>query len=251
MVREFVDIRQASIDAVRYIIDTARAAVRDKGYCTIVLAGGSTPQLTYELLAEFANTGKLPVTQCHFFWGDERWVDPSHPDSNLAMAAKAFFSKVQVSPSNIHPIPTAEATPEIAAEAYESHLRDFFASMPPPAQPGFIVNNEDFPAFDLMLLGMGPDGHTVSLFPGSPLLTENKRWAAAVPAGIGSPPVARITLTLPVLNQARNVLFLISGTTKRTILETILSRPKEAEKLYPAALVKPAGNLVWLVADKN
>ena len=105
------------------------------------------------------------------------------------------------------------------------------------------------PSFDLVLLGMGTDGHIASLFPGSHLLEEKRRWVAAVPEGAGSPPCARITLTLPVLNGAKNILFLISGSRKREILDTILLRPREAEKLYPAARIKPAGNLIWLVAE--
>jgi 6-phosphogluconolactonase/glucosamine-6-phosphate isomerase/deaminase len=98
---------------------------------------------------------------------------------------------------------------------------------------------------------MGTDGHTASLFPGSNILAEKQQWVAAVPEGIGSPPVARITLTLPVLNQANNILFLIAGSKKRGILDTILTRRGEAELLYPAALIKPAGNLVWIVAEKG
>jgi 6-phosphogluconolactonase/glucosamine-6-phosphate isomerase/deaminase len=98
---------------------------------------------------------------------------------------------------------------------------------------------------------MGTDGHTASLFPGSNLLEEKKKWVAAVPAGEGSPPVARITLTLPVLNRAKNILFLLAGSPKREILNTILTRPDEAEALYPAARIKPAGNLVWLVAAQG
>jgi 6-phosphogluconolactonase/glucosamine-6-phosphate isomerase/deaminase len=133
---------------------------------------------------------------------------------------------------------------------YEKHLRDFFYANP-LAEMRNIAEDMTVPSFDLALLGMGTDGHTASLFPGSLLLEEKKKWVAAVPDGTGSPPVARITLTLPVLNQAKNILFLISGSKKKEILDTILARPAEAEELYPAARIRPAGNLEWLVAEKG
>lgn len=250
MVRKFGNIRQASIAAVEYIIDTAESAIKGKGFCSIVLAGGTTPQMAYGLLGLPVNAKQLHLQQSHFFWGDERWVAPDHPDSNFAMAHSTFFSKVDMPPGNIHRIPTELSNPETAAEVYEKHLRDFFR-LRSLTETGETKETPSLPSFDLVLLGMGTDGHTASLFPGSDILTEKKRWVAAVPAGIGSPPVARITLTLPVLNQAKNILFLISGSKKRAILETILARPTEAERLYPAARIKPAGALAWLVAEND
>jgi 6-phosphogluconolactonase len=248
MVREFANIQQASRAAAKYILDLARYAVMDKGICTIVLAGGSTPRLTYKILSEPANAEQMPWQQCHFFWGDERWVATTHPDSNFAMADKALLSKVHIPPQNIHQITTGHTSPEIAAEIYEKHLRDFFHSNS-MAEIKSSADDSPLPKFDLVLLGMGPDGHTASLFPGANLLEEKKKWVAAVPHGAGTIQVPRITLTLPVLNQANNILFLISGSEKREVLNTILTLPEEAEKLYPAARIRPAGNLVWLVAD--
>jgi len=237
MVREFANIRQASAAAVNIMIDLARSAVAARGFFTFVLAGGSTPRQAYELLAAAANAARMPWQQSHFFWGDERWLAADHPDSNFSMADKALLSRVPVPAANIHRITTGHSDPETGAGLYEKHLRDFFRSRDLPV-----------PRFDLVLLGMGTDGHTASLFPGSDLLEEKKKWVAAVPPGAGAPPVARITLTLPVLNRARNICFLIAGKKKKEILHTILTRPQEAEALYPAARVKPAGSLVWLVA---
>ena len=247
MVREFVNIHQASSAAVKYILEFAAHAVMVKGFCTIVLAGGSTPRLTYEILSEPANASQMPWQQSHFFWGDERWVAATHPDSNFAMAHKFLLSKIHVPPQNIHQITTGHSSPEIGAEVYEKHLRDFFYSMPmvemkdPP-------NDSPLPSFDLVLLGMGTDGHTASLFPGSDLLMENKKWVASVPERAETPSLPRITMTLPILNRAKNILFLISGSRKRKVLNTILTRPAEAENLYPAARIKPDGNLIWLAS---
>jgi 6-phosphogluconolactonase len=190
----------------------------------------------------------MPWRQSHFFWGDERWVTSTHQDSNFAMAHKTLLAKVHIPPQNIHRISTEDTNPDEGAARYEKHLRDFFHTKP-SAEIKKIAADLSAPRFDLVLLGMGADGHTASLFPGSSLLEEKKEWIAAVPAGVGSPPVARITLTLPVLNQAKNILFLIAGNRKRELLDTILLRPEEAEELYPAARIKPAGNLIWLVAE--
>ena len=250
MIREFVDIHQASIAAVKHITSLAESAVMDKGFFTIVLAGGSTPQHTYELLSEPANAVRMDWEQSHFFWGDERWVDSTNPDSNFGLAQKNLLSKVAIPHQNIHQITTGHTDPVIGAAMYEKHLRNFFHSVA-RAETNGTVADMIVPRFDLILLGMGTDGHTASLFPGSEILSEQKKWVAAVEAGTGSPPLPRITLTLPILNRAKNILFLISGSRKREILDTILTRPTEAEVLYPAACIRPTGNLIWMVAENG
>jgi 6-phosphogluconolactonase len=250
LVQQFNNIGEASIAVYDQIVDIANSAVSAKGFCTIVLAGGKTPQKTYELLSKPSRTDQMPWQQCHFFWGDERWLVPEDPDSNFFMAHNALFSKVQIPPQNVHQIPTGHQTPEIGAEMYEKHLRDFFHSKP-LTESIKVSENRTFPSFDLILLGMGTDGHTASLFPGSNYLEEKEKWVTAVEEGVGSPPVPRITLTLPVLNQTKNILFLLSGNEKKKILDTILDKPEEAEKLYPAAHVKPRGNLIWVIAEKD
>jgi 6-phosphogluconolactonase len=250
LVQQFKNVEQASIAVVQHIVALAKSAVLDKGFCTIVLAGGRTPQQTYEFLSKPSSADQMPWQQSHFFWGDERWVASTHPDSNFSMAHKALFSKVHIPPQNIHQIPTGHQNPEIGAEMYEKHLRDFF-HLKPLTETIRISDNITFPSFDLVLLGMGTDGHTASLFPGSNFLDEKEKWVAAVPKDTGSPPVPRITLTLPVLNQAKNILFLLSGKRKREILDTFLDKPEDVEIVYPAAHVKPREKLIWIVAEKD
>jgi 6-phosphogluconolactonase len=249
MILEFADIRQASKAAVEYIIEIARAAVMDKGFFTLVLSGGSTPKTMYAMLSEPVNTEQIAWLQTHVFWGDERWVAPTHPDSNYGLATKELLSKIPVPSENIHQIATGYTSPEIAAEIYEKNLRDFFYSK---SQGEMVDSTAELflPRFDLVLLGMGQDGHTASLFPGTGILEEKGKWVAAVTEATGIPRVRRITLTLPVLNQAQNILFLISGNRKKEMLNTITARPEESEKLYPAARIRPAGNLIWLVAKQ-
>ena len=249
LVQQFNAIEQASIFLVDQIVSIAKSAVLDKGFCTIVLAGGRTPQQAYELLSLPSKAEQMPWQQSHFFWSDERWLASTHQDSNFSMAHEALFSKVHIPPQNIHQISTGHQDPEIGTEMYEKHLRDFFHSKP-LTEITRISENITFPNFDLILLGMGTDGHTASLFPGSNFLAEKEKWVAAVKEKTGSPPVPRITLTLPVLNQAKNILFLLSGNKKREILDTILNKPEKA-LVYPAAHVKPKGNLLWIVAEKD
>ncbi len=249
-VQQFKNVEQASLAVVDQIVKSAKSAVLEKGFCTIVLAGGRTPQQTYELLSKPSWADQMDWQQSHFFWGDERWLASKHPDSNFSMAHNALFSKVHIPSRNIHQIPTGHQAPEIGAKMYEKHLRDFFHTKP-LTETIRISENTTFPSFDLVLLGMGADGHTASLFPGSNFLEEKKKWVAAVKEGPGSPPVPRITLTLPVLNQAKNILFLISGKKKIKILETILDEASGTAKEYPAAHVKPRENLIWIVAEEN
>ena len=250
MIQQFQNIAQASSAAVDHIIEIARNAVSKNGFCTMVLAGGKTPQLTYELMGSIPKDGRMPWQHIHFFWGDERWLPAGNPDNNFFMANEVLLARVPIPPQNIHRIDTGFSNPETGAEMYEKHLRDFFQEYYTEKAKS-VTEDLVVPRFDLVLLGMGTDGHTASLFPGSNLLQEKKRWVAAVPQGLGSPPVARITLTLAVLNQAANILFLIAGSRKREILNTILTRPAEAEKIYPAARIKPAGNIVWMVAETD
>ena len=250
MIQQFKNIEQASNAAVDQLTKLVRKAVSEKGFCSMVLAGGKTPRLTYELLGTVPNTEQMPWEQIHFFWSDERWLADNHPDSNYYMIYKALLAKVPIPPGNIHKIATGYTNPETGAEMYEKQLRVFFHSQSlGEMQRG--AEELNVPGFDLALLGMGADGHTASLFPGSDLLKEKRKWVGSVPEGVGTPPVARITLTLPALNLTENIIFLISGNRKREILQTILTRPEEAEKIYPAARIKPTGKLIWLVAEKD
>ena len=219
--------------AAEEVVRTANEAVAQRGRFTIALAGGSTPKSLYNLLATNART-TLPWDRMFFFWGDERHVPPTDPESNYRMVEEAMLSKVPVPPGNVFRVKTENPEAAAAAEDYEKAIRKFFA-----LEPG------QFPRFDLILLGMGPDGHTASLFPGTTALQEKSRLVVA--NWVEKMKTHRISLTLPVLNAARCVTFLVSGTDKAPALKAVLEENVPAEQ-HPAKLVKPSdGKLIWLI----
>lgn len=238
-IRRYQDLQELSREAARSILELALERVGERGIFTIVLSGGNTPRMLYEQLAQFPYPEKMPWNRTHLFWGDERCVAPDHPDSNYHMAYEALIAKVDIPAENVHRIPAEMPPPHDAALAYECIMRDFFSQLSCPVQDGV------FPSFDLVLLGLGGDGHTASLFPGDPVLEGKERWVAAVNAPDYMSPRERITLTLPVINRASCVLFLVSGSGKKEILDTIHNDPQNASRIYPAALVQPAGQLIW------
>jgi 6-phosphogluconolactonase len=210
---------------------TAQAsdAVRARGRFTVALSGGSTPKRLYGLLATRPN---IPWNKIYLFWGDERHVPPDHPESNYRMVHEALLSKVAVPPENIFRIHTEEKDAAVAALQYEQTLKDFFH-----LSPG------EFPRFDLILLGMGPDGHTASLFPGSPALSERQRLVVANP--VEQFHTDRLTFTFPVLNAAATVMFLASGPDKAPMLHEVLEN-HDAD--LPSQKVRPVnGKLLWLI----
>jgi 6-phosphogluconolactonase len=224
------DLFQAAAEEV---IRAATSAIKQGGRFTIALSGGSTPKNLYTLIAANASTS-LPWDQMFFFWGDERHVPPDDGDSNYRMAKESLLSKVAIPPANIFRIPAENPDASAAADAYEQTLRKFFA-----VAPG------EFPRFDLILLGIGPDGHTASLFPETAALQETSRLVVA--NWVEKLKTSRITLTLPVLNAARCVAFLVSGTDKAAVLHEVLEGDAPAEK-YPSKLVQPSeGKLIWFV----
>jgi 6-phosphogluconolactonase len=207
----------------------ASQSVREHGRFTVALSGGSTPRGLYSLLAQ---DRALPWEKICFFWGDERHVPPDHPDSNYRMTYEALLSKVPVRPENIFRIPAEQEDAQAVAATYEQIIRDFFR-----LEPG------QFPRFDLILLGMGPDGHIASLFPGTAALKEASRFVVA--NWVDKFQAYRITLTLPVLNSAACVMFLVSGSDKADAVREVL---KDGGEGPPAKWVRPAdGRLVWLV----
>ena len=219
--------------AAEEVVHAAKEAVAQRGRFTIALPGGSTPKNLFNLLATNART-VLPWDRTFFFWGDERHVPPADPDSNYRMAEETMLSKIPVAAGNVFRIPAENPDAAAAAEAYEQSLRKFFQ-----LGPG------DVPIFDLILLGMGPDGHTASLFPGSAGLQEKTRLVIA--NWVDKLKTSRLTLTLPVLNAARCVTFLVSGTDKAAMLKTVLEEDAPAEQ-YPSKLIRPNnGKLIWLV----
>ncbi len=213
--------------SLELVVNCIEAAIAERGQCTIALAGGSTPKPLYEQLA----LQVLPWEQIHVFWGDERYVLPDHPDSNEGMARRTWLDQVPFPAANIHPVPTDLPKPEMAAEQYEKAIQLFFG-----VSPG------EFPSFDVILLGMGDDGHTASLFPKTAALQVQDRLVA-VGHKDGQP---RITFTAPLINHARHVIFIVAGANKRSALAAVFA-PAEDDSLYPARLIRPMGKLWWLL----
>jgi 6-phosphogluconolactonase len=219
---------EALAEAVaRWIIELA---AQSHGRFAISLSGGSTPRRLYELLAESPNRDALPWDRVHWFWGDERFVPWDHVDSNYRMVWAAMLAHAPVPPQNVHGIATT-GTPGDAARAYEDVLKSWYgAEVLDPARP----------LFDVQLLGLGPDGHTASLFPGTNVLDERQRWVAEV---VGVKAEARITLTYPALESSRHTAFLVAGADKRDILARALT----GDQALPAARLRPLGELTWFL----
>jgi 6-phosphogluconolactonase len=208
----------------------AREAIESRGRFSVALSGGSTPAALYRLLAEEPYRSQIPWAQVHLFWGDERCVPPDHRDSNFRLANETLLAQVPIPPANVYRV-QGELEPEAAAHGYEKALQDFFCG--PRTR------------FDLVLLGLGKDGHTASLFPGSDALHERERLAVAVEAHYQDRPAHRVTLTLPAINTARQVLFLVTGGAKAEIVQAVLEGP---EGRLPAQQVRPtAGQLIWML----
>ena len=226
--------QELSATAAEEVVQGANQAVAERGRFTIALSGGSTPKNLYNLLATNAlNT--LPWDRMFFFWGDERHVPPTDSESNYRMVSEAMLSKVPVSAANVFRVPAENPDAAAAAEAYEKTLRKVFQ-----------IGEQGVPRFDLILLGLGPDGHTASLFPGTAALREKAR--IFVTNWVEKLKTHRLTLTLPVLNAGRTVAFLVSGTDKATVLRTVLEDSSASGEQYPAKLVKPSdGELIWFL----
>ena len=239
-IRRFFNSEVMSREAARYVLDVLTGAVRRNGYATLVLSGGSTPRGLYTLLATAQYADEIPWHSVHFFWGDERCVPSSDPCSNYELAFDTLLSRVPVPSGNIHRIQTELGWQESAA-AYEDELRTFFGKR------GTYADAEA-ELFDMVLLGMGTDGHTASLFPDSPALDEQVFWVAAVEAAMDICLRKRITLTLPILNRARHVLFLVAGKEKRGIVDTIVKEGDTAADRYPAARICASEQVVFFYA---
>jgi 6-phosphogluconolactonase len=213
--------------AAREFAARADEATRERGRFAVVLAGGSTPKATYEILAsDYAD--RIDWGNVHVFFGDERAVPPDHEDSNYRMAREALLDHIPV--GSVHRM-QGEFPPDEAAEAYEEDLRRFFGA-------------EDLPRFDLILLGTGGDGHTASLFPETSALEVHDRWVVANP--VLKLETTRITLTVPVLNAARAVCFLVAGEGKAGPVAEILEGDPDPRE-YPASLIQPQGGPEWML----
>ena len=209
-----------SLAAADFVLREAQAAVEKQGRFSLALSGGSTPRELYQLLSQPRFSDLFPWAKTHLFWGDERWTPKDNPDSNFQMAQDALLSKIPLPKSQIYPIETEGVNAEKSAEEYEKMLRSFFAKKP---------------GFDLMLLGIGPDGHTASIFPNGPALGEKTRWVMSVPAPEGIlPRVPRITLTFPIINLSKKILFLSGLKDKEKVISDIL----ELKSALPSARVQ-------------
>lgn len=216
--------------AAETVIETLRAAIAERGHASLVLTGGSTPRPLYQLLATNYQDA-LDWQQVAIFWGDERHVPHDHEASNCRFAHETLLDALAISEEQIHPVPTS-GTPDADARAYEQTLRGFFGDGPP--------------VFDLVLLGMGADGHVASLFPQSSALDETERWVMATEAPPSSPVRDRVSLTFPALNAARTVLFLVAGKEKAEAVDAVLRDP---DRTPPAQRVGAQERLLWFVDD--
>ncbi len=225
---EIVPDLAALVDrALSIVVDKLNTAVTERGIATIALSGGSTPKPLYERLAEQS----LPWDKIHVFWGDERYVPADHPDSNQRMARLAWLDKVAIPASNVHPMTTNESDPTIAAQAHEAELQAFFQT-----------ETNEFPEFDVILLGIGDDAHTASLFPHTEALRVQDRLIT-VGNKDGQP---RITFTVTLINHARAVIFMVAGASKQSALTQIFA-PVADDMTYPSRLIHPSGELWWLL----
>jgi 6-phosphogluconolactonase len=228
----FESLEAASHEAARCLIVAAREAVICTGHAAIALSGGHTPTRLYELLASEEYRAAVPWDEIDWFWSDERAVPPDSPQSNFRLASETMLSHVPVSPSRIFRMPADAEDLDRAARRYEALVRERVPDL----------------AFDLMLLGVGDDGHTASLFPGHPALDETERLVIPVEGKPSREVRWRMTFTFPLINLSRTVLVLADGATKQPIIEA-MRQGGDAAAQYPVSRVRPAGHLTWLVGD--
>jgi 6-phosphogluconolactonase len=227
------DAAELAREAARRFAEMAEAFTNDAGRFTVALSGGSTPKAMFQLLAQKPFAGALPWRSIYFFWGDERSVPPDHADSNFRMANESLLSKVPIPRENIFRIPAEDEDHHRAAANYSRTLQTFFA--------------DERPSLDLVFLGMGADGHTASLFPGTTALCVGDRIAVA--NYVDKLQSWRITLTAGSINSARNVTFLVAGADKAMALKEVIEGPRNPEQ-YPSQLIEPShGELLWMADE--
>lgn len=232
-VRVYPTATLAARNLAERIVSISETAMTARGHFIIALSGGNTPRMTYELLAgEWAQ--QIDWSATYVFWSDERCVPPEHPDSNAHMARLALLNHIPIPTSHVYRL-RAELPPEAAADEYEKTLHNFFSS------------RGGQPRFDLVLLGMGADGHTASLFPHTAALHEKERWVAA--NWIADKSAWRLTLTASAINAARQVIMLVTGEDKADAVHAVIEGERQPDAL-PAQLVAPQdGNLLWLLDE--
>lgn len=239
LLRRFATPGELASAAAALFCDAARDAVLARGRFCVVIPGGRTPAALFAALREAPWAETVPWHESHLFWSDERCVPAYDANSNYGLARRELLTRVPIRAGHVHRAPTEIGAPDQAAAAWEHALRRLF---------GAEDRAPVFPEFDLVILGVGADGHTASLFPGDPALEVSDRWVAAV-APTGTPPVARVTLTLPVLNHARRVIFLVAGPDKRHVVDSIAGGTEMTGAHYPAARVTPGEQPIWLYTE--
>jgi 6-phosphogluconolactonase len=229
----YADAAELAREAARRFAELAEVFVSDAGRFTVALSGGSTPKALFQILAEKPFADALPWHSIYFFWGDERCVPPDHAESNYRMANETLLSRVPIPRENIFRIPAEDEDHKLAAANYSENLRKFFAA--------------ERPGLDLVFLGMGPDGHTASLFPGTTALCFNDRIAVA--NYVDKLQSWRITLTADTINRARNIIFLVAGADKAPALKEVVEGKRNPEQ-YPSQLIEAShGALRWMVDE--
>jgi len=229
IVKIYPNIEILSEAAAELFAEKTRQAVKDRGRCNVSLAGGGTPRRLYELLAKKPYSREIPWDKVHIYWGDERYVPANNSLSNQFMARQSLLDHISIPEVNIHPI-TYEISPRKAAEEYEKVLQITFG---------------DRPQFDVVLLGLGDNGHTASLFPATDVLNIQDHWVSEV--YVAEQNLYRVTLTAPILNQATTIIFLVAGSTKAQVIKEVLEGSQDNKRL-PALLIKPVnGELYWLL----
>jgi 6-phosphogluconolactonase len=230
----FPDRRQLATALSAHVAYVAGASSRARGRFCVAFSGGSLMEIIAPALSASPLRDRIDWSAWHVFWADERWVPPSSPDSNFGVALRLLFSRVTIPGEHIHAVDDSQ-NPDDTARAYEAVIRKTLHA-----------ETDAFPRFDLVLLGLGEDGHTASLFPGHPALKEGQRWVVPV-FNAPKPPPVRMTLTLPVINHARCVVFVAAGAGKANMISKALD-PKAAPSKLPARMVKPAdGELHWFI----
>ncbi len=233
-VQIFSDVNALAKRAAERIVEAAAAAVKQNGRFTISLAGGSTPKTLYNLLAADPFRSQMPWDKTYLFFGDERHVPPDHPDSNFRMASESMISKLSLKPEQVNRIKCEYEDAEKAAREYEGTLRSFFK-----------LSSGQLPRFDVLLIGMGDEGHALSLFPGTKALHDNGRLVMS--NWIGKFYTERVTITAPVANNSALAIFMVTKADKALALKGVLEGPYEPEQL-PSQLIQPTnGKLLWLV----
>jgi 6-phosphogluconolactonase len=228
----YPDIDTLSHEAAQYVVRIASESIVTRGRFTIALSGGTTPRTLYGLLGSEPYRSQIDWALVDIFWSDERCVPPDSPDSNYHMAQEVLLSRIPIPAQQVHRMPADQPDRDAASQAYAEEMQRTFGT-------------NGIPSFDLIQLGMGPEGHTASLFPHQASLHEQQRLV--IPVSVPKPPPDRLTFTPPVLNAARNVLFLMTGADKADALHAVLEGPYQPDE-YPAQIVRPPhGEVVWML----